>query len=274
MALQPEAPLTLEAITSTLGPHALPRTILYHDTIGSTMDLARSQLQLLPVEQLPILVVADEQTAGRGRQGRSWVAPPGTALLTSLALRPDHLPAAQGVALIWMLAVALCEAIEELTSLRPGLKWPNDLLLYDPTVGWAKAAGMLLEVNLRTDRVEWAILGCGVNLHAFPPVGSTNYPATSLAAAGATVTRLQLLEALLRHTKPWYQRVKRGETADLFAAWRARLYTLGQMVTITTNQGRLSGLAEAVTTSGSLLVRDADGRLHTITTGDVGLVGV
>jgi BirA family transcriptional regulator, biotin operon repressor / biotin---[acetyl-CoA-carboxylase] ligase len=274
MAYQPEAPLTLEVITATLGPNALPRTILYHETIGSTMDLARSQLQQLPVERLPILVVADEQTAGRGRQGRSWVAPPGTALLTSLALRPDQLPAAQGVALIWMLAVALCEAIEELTHLRPWLKWPNDLLLYDPAVGWAKAAGMLLEVNLRTDRVEWAILGCGINVYASPPVGSTNYPATNLAAAGAAVTRLQLLEALLRHTEPWYHQVRRGETHALFAAWRTRLHTLGQTVTITTSQGRFSGLAEAVTTSGSLLVRDADGWLHTITTGDVGLVGV
>jgi BirA family biotin operon repressor/biotin-[acetyl-CoA-carboxylase] ligase len=271
MAHQPEAPLTLEAITATLGPHAFARTIRYQDTIGSTMDLARSQLRQLPVEQLPILVVADEQTAGRGRQGRSWLAPPGTALLTSLALRPHQLPAAQGVTLIWMLAVALCEAIEELTPLSPKLKWPNDLLLDDPTLGWAKAAGMLLEVNLSADRVEWAILGCGINLYASPPIGSTTYPATSLAAAGAAVTRLQLLEALLRHTEQWYNQLQRGETKALFTAWRDRLHTLGQSVTITTNQGRFSGLAEAVTTSGSLLVRDADGSLRTITTGDVGM---
>ena len=67
MAHQPEAPLTLKAITATLGPHTFPRTIRYQETIGSTMDLARSQLQQLLVEQLPILVIADEQTAGRGR---------------------------------------------------------------------------------------------------------------------------------------------------------------------------------------------------------------
>ena len=271
MAHQPEAPLTLKAITATLGPHTFARTIRYQETIGSTMDLARSQLQQLLVEQLPILVIADEQTAGRGRQGRSWLAPPSTALLTSLALRPNHLPAAQGITLIWMLAVALCEALEELTPLRPKLKWPNDLLLNDPAVGWAKAAGMLLEVNLSANRVEWAILGCGINLYASPPVGSTTYPATSLAAAGAAVTRLQLLEALLRHTEQWYKQLQSGETGALFTAWRDRLHTLGQSITISTNQGRFSGLAEAVTPSGSLLVRDADGSLRTVTTGDVGM---
>jgi BirA family transcriptional regulator, biotin operon repressor / biotin---[acetyl-CoA-carboxylase] ligase len=298
-------PLTSAAVTAALGAQALPRTLRCHASIGSTMDLARELLQQLPADQLPALVLADEQTAGRGRQGRPWVAPPGTALLSSLALRPTWLRPAQGVALVWMLAVALCEAVEELTPLRPGLKWPNDLLvqmaegsehvssdpaaeqphdppgpplaavsarpaLYQPT--WAKTAGILLEVNLSAERVEWAILGCGVNVSAAPPPGSTPYPATSLHAAGGPVSRLDLVSLLMRRVGYWHTRLRAGDQDALFAAWRTRLITLGQAVRINTADGPFEGFAEDVAPDGSLYVRDATGVLRTITTGDVGLV--
>jgi BirA family transcriptional regulator, biotin operon repressor / biotin---[acetyl-CoA-carboxylase] ligase len=298
-------PLTSAAVAEALGPQALPRSIRCHASVGSTMDLARELLHQLSTDQLPALVLADEQTAGRGRQGRPWVAPPGAALLSSLALRPTWLRPEQGVALVWMLAVALCEAVEELTPLRPGLKWPNDLLVqtakglddvssnpaaeppHDPSspplaalparpaphqAVWAKAAGILLEVNLSAERVEWAILGCGVNVSAAPPPGSTPYPATSLHAAGAPVSRLALVSALMRRVGYWHARLREGDQSALFAAWRTRLITLGQVVRINTADGPLEGVAEDVAPDGSLLVRDTTGVLRTVTTGDVGLV--
>lgn len=301
-------PLDPARIAAGLGTRELPRTISCHASVGSTMDLARELLALRDDSQLPALVVADEQTAGRGRMGRPWVAPAGSALLASLALRPTWLAPAQGVALVWLAAVALCEAVEDVTPLRPALKWPNDMLVaalgvsreaaspldsthhqsthhqapeappsHDPRApagdpAWAKAAGILLEVSIGAAGLESAIIGCGVNVSAAPPPELTRYPATSLAeAAGRPVSRLALVRALLRRADVWHTRLRAGDHEDLFAAWRARLITLGQQVQIALPDSTIAGLAVDVDRGGALLVRDGAGTLHTITAGDVGL---
>lgn len=299
-----QQPLTPAAIAAGLGTSVVPRTISCHGSVGSTMDLARELLARLDESQLPALVVADEQTAGRGRLGRQWVAPPATALLLSLALRPTWLAPERGVTLVWLAAVALCEAVEELTPLRPVLKWPNDLLVparrweretatldelphdeapqasanrdQGPAQGrppWAKAAGILLEMSIGRGGLETAVIGCGVNLRAAPPPGATRYPATSLAeAAGTPVSRLELLRGLLRRADLWHGRLRAGDEETLFAAWRGRLQTIGQEVRIETPGGLLVGQAIDVERSGALIVRDGAGRLHSVTAGDVGLL--
>lgn len=265
-------------ILAGLGPAPFPHTIRCLHSIGSTMDVARELLPTLSSAQLPLLVTADVQTAGRGRLGRRWEAPPGAALLLSLALRPDWLPPEQGVALVWLTATALCEAVEEVAEVRAALKWPNDLLL--PTAapgrqpGHAKAAGILLEVSVSAGRLDWAIIGCGVNVSAAPPPALTRYPATSVAAAaGRPVERLALLQALLRRMGAWHARLAAGTTDELYAAWRGRLHGLGTAVRVETGSSTVEGRAEDVDRTGALLVRDGAGRLHTITTGDVGLTG-
>ncbi len=299
-----QEPLDPAAILADLGVKTLPRYVSCHATVGSTMDLARELLQQLSDSQLPALVVADEQTAGRGRMGRPWVAPRGAALLASLALRPVWLAPSQGVALVWLAAVALCEAVEEVTPLRPGLKWPNDLLVAaegdsretaalaelspdqtPPTPAdhhsrpappgslWAKAAGILLEVSVGQGGFETAIIGWGVNVSAAPPPAQTRYPATSLtAAAGAPVSRLALLRALLRRADAWHSRLGAGDHEGLYTAWSSRLLTLGQQVRIEAPGGPIEGLAEGVDRAGALLVRDEAGTLHVVTAGDVGVV--
>ncbi|PDW00876.1 biotin--[acetyl-CoA-carboxylase] ligase [Candidatus Chloroploca asiatica] len=253
---------------------SLPRTVYTYGSIGSTMDLARPLLKTLPPEQFPILLVADEQRTGRGRKGRPWMAPPGSALLLSLVLQPTWLKPSEAVYLVWMAAVALCEAIETVTPLQPVLKWPNDLLLATPSPAGptlSKAAGLLLEINSTAEYLAWAIIGCGVNLTSAPPADQTRYPATSLAAAGAEIDRMALLIALMQRIDGWYQRLAAGERDVLFRAWRSRLVTLGQQVRIETADGLVSGLAEQVEPDGTLLVRQASGELYPVTTGDVGL---
>ncbi len=283
--------LTPELILHDLGTTTLPRSVHCYDTVGSTMDLAREWLATHPEDPGPLLITAEVQTSGRGRLGRRWEAPAGAALLTSLALRPSWLAPERGVTLVWMVAVALCEAIESVTALRPALKWPNDVLLPigasvpEPETpdgaggvpgaqpGWAKTAGILLEVSLGARGLDWAIIGCGVNVSAAPPPESSHYPATSVAAAaGAPVARLELLRAFLRRLDDWYARLGAGDEAALFAAWRSRLLTLGQEVRVETPRGPVTGRAENVDKNGALHVRDGAGTLHVIATGDVGLM--
>lgn len=236
------------------------------------MDLARELLPTLGDAELPLLVTAEEQTAGRGRMGRAWEAPAGSALLLSLALRPRWLAPERAVALVWMAAVALCEAVERAAGVPAALKWPNDLLLPDAG-GHAKAAGILLELSFGGAGLETAVIGCGVNVSAAPPPGRTRYPATSLeAAAGAPVSRLALLLALLERLDVWHDRLRAGDAPGLRAAWRARLHTLGRPASVEGPGGAIVGLAEDVDDDGALLIRDAAGALHRVSAGDVGLV--
>jgi len=292
--------LTSATILDGLGTSVLPRAVACYAEVSSTMDVARDWLQQATAEQLPLLVLADAQTAGRGRMRRNWSAPPGSALLFSLALRPEDLPAERAQALVWMTGVALCEGITAATGLQPRLKWPNDVMLpaantaagrqpsrvahllqpsaedEEPTStltpeGWHKVAGILLEMSSRGSGVDQAILGCGLNVGANPPAGVTlRYAATNLSAAlGRPVARLPLLRALLTCLDHWYVRLQQGEVDQLFQTWRSALLTLGHTVRIETATGVLTGYAEDVAPSGALCLRDATGTLHTIASGDI-----
>jgi BirA family transcriptional regulator, biotin operon repressor / biotin---[acetyl-CoA-carboxylase] ligase len=250
-----------------------PRTVRYYEQVGSTMDVAREWLQQSAPDDIPLLVVAEAQETGRGRQQRRWVVPVGSAVLFSLALRPAWLDPAHAPALIWMMGVAVCEAIAEATGLAPRLKWPNDVLLLPETnTPPAKVAGILLEAGSSQQRVEWAIIGCGINVNAAPPPDITpRYPTTCLAAAlGRPLDRSLLLRGVLARLEHWYIALAGRERETLFARWRGLLHTIGQEVTIQTAEGVIAGIAEGVEPSGALRVRDGMGHLHTIANGDVG----
>ena len=263
-----------EAILQGLATTSLPRTVHCYGQVGSTMDLCRTALSSLPAHELPLLVVADEQLAGRGRRGRAWVAPAGTALLCSLALRPHNLAAAHAASLIWLASVALCEGIADATGLQPRLKWPNDLIVqYAEPPEWRKVAGILLEIQSVQKEIAWAIIGCGINVAASPPLDTVRYPAGDLmTAGGAPVDRLTLVRAILRRLDSWYIRLGAGDDRALFVTWRSLLQSLGQYVSVETDQGTLSGQAEDVDQNGSLIIRDANGARHSIASGDVALV--
>ncbi len=238
------------------------------------MDLAREWLATAASAEVALLVVAEEQTAGRGRQGRRWLAPAGSALLMSLALRPTWLAPAQATALVQLASVALCEAVEA-QGVPSGLKWPNDLLVpaAPGATAWAKVAGILLETQSDGRQLSSVVIGIGVNISAAPPPELTRYPATSLQqATGQPISRLALLRVLLQRLDAWYTRLEAGDTVELFTAWRSRLRTLGAPVTIELATGVLHGVAEDVDASGALLVRDASGQIQRVSSGDVGLI--
>lgn len=259
------------------GELAIGRLRLCYRTVGSTNDLARD----LARAGYPhgTMVVADYQTAGRGRQGRAWQAPPGTALLCSTLLQPA-LPAERAALLTMAAALAAADALTAVCGVTARLKWPNDVLLPRPDATAAgardrpgpalgKVAGLLLETMLAGPTVTAAVLGIGINLSLHPPEVAT---ATDIrAATGRSVTREAMLEALVAALQRQMGRVARGEHAPIFAAWRERLVTLGQVVTVTSSAGSFTALAEDVAPDGALLVRAAGGGLHRLTAGEVTL---
>ena len=268
--------LTPDRIQRNLDSRIVGRALEHYPQADSTNDLARRQARADHAEGLVIL--ADAQTAGRGRMGRAWIAPPGSSLLLSLLLRPTWLAPADAFSLTMLAGVALCEAVEHVTPAHAALKWPNDLLLPARTAAGPtlrKAAGILSEIELTGEQIAWVVIGIGVNV-SWSPSGVVDERdladvATSVgAAAGQPTERLPLLRALLERLDARYDALRRGGQADLFECWRDRLATLGQPVQIGLPHGDLRGVAEAVERSGALRVRDKHGALHMVLAGDVG----
>lgn len=238
------------------------RQIVYLPVTTSTNDVARALAQDNAPEAT--LVVADEQTAGRGRLGRTWWAPPYTCLLMSVLVRP-RLPPAQTLRLTMIAGLAAAEAVERVTNLPARLKWPNDIWL-----GHKKVGGILTETALTGEQLEYAIVGIGLNVNttfqARPALAET---ATSLKLEmGQEIDRLTVLCELVERLAVWYADIARPQVKS---AWAARLVTLGQQVSIQQPTGRLEGVAEAVDDDGALLVRTADGALRRLLAGDVSL---
>lgn len=203
-------------------------------------------------------VIAEEQTAGRGRHGREFLSPPG-GVYASVLLRPA-LPPAQAGRLTLLAAVAVCEALEGLGAIRPVIKWPNDILLPG-----GKVCGILLEMVAREDCADFVVLGMGVNVSACPPgVG-----ATSLWAEGLRVSRGEVARALLDRLDTDYAALEAGRWGELLAGWRRRSATLGQAVRIrAVGDELITGRAVEVTSEGALLVDTGDG-VRTVFAGDV-----
>ncbi len=242
----------------------LGHPVYLYRTIGSTNDEAK----LLADSGAPegLLVIAEEQTAGRGRMGRTWITPLGQALAISLVLRPGQLPADQATQLTMLAGLAVCQAVEQAAGLKPQLKWPNDVLL-----SGKKIAGLLLETALRGDRLDYAVLGIGLNVSFAPPPEAVDFPATSLQAEARTeVDRLPLLRAILERVEALYPEVGAPDQA-LYQAWSARLALVGQAIVVRTAEGDQTGVLEGVTPEGALLLKQAGGQTIKLLAGDVRL---
>ena len=252
------------ALHTALTTGVIGREIRHVAQTGSTNEDLKALARTGAAEGL--LLSADEQTQGRGRRGRTWSAPPGSSLLTSTLLRPTWLPPSEGFYLTMLAAVAGAEAVEEATALRVDLKWPNDL-----EIAGRKLGGILVEAEITSGQLAWAVVGIGLNVNWDPATdGELAATATSLAMAlGAPVSRVHLLRHLIARLDDRYTRLRSGQRQRLFDDWRSRLATVGQPVRAETAGTLVEGVAEGVTTSGALVVRDAAGAEHELTAGDV-----
>ena len=252
------------------------RPYVYAASLDSTNEQMKAWVAD-PAYPSGAVLLADFQSAGRGRLDRRWDAPPGTALLFSVLLRPRW-PVNQGAWLTMLAGLAVAEAIEAVAGLPARLKWPNDVVLAVGETGeWHKVCGLLLDVTLAPagDRLESAIIGIGLNVNipeSGLPVAAT--PATSLLVAGGRpVARRALLLALLERLEQYYEAAVVGRSPA--EGWATRLITLGRPVVVTSpgSSSSPAGTAEGVDEWGQLLVRDASGVLHTVAAGDVTLRG-
>jgi BirA family biotin operon repressor/biotin-[acetyl-CoA-carboxylase] ligase len=239
----------------------LGRPLYLFQEIGSTNDYAKRLAE--GGAPAGALVLAEAQTHGRGRAGRDWLTPPGSALALSLILRPA-LPAVQAARLVMLAGVAACAALAQAAGLRAALKWPNDVL-----ISGKKVAGILVETALRGETLDYAVLGLGLNVRWSPAPEQVDFPATHVEAeAGRAVERERLLYALLAQLDAHYPALLSGA---IFEDWRARLTMLDTPIELRTEAETLAGRAEGVTPEGALIFRAASGEVREVLAGDVRL---
>jgi BirA family biotin operon repressor/biotin-[acetyl-CoA-carboxylase] ligase len=238
--------------------------IHHYDRVASTMEQAAALARAGAHERTA--VVAGEQTAGRGRGGRSWVAPAGTALFCTLLLRPRVSPARLSVFPL-IVGVAVAEAIERLSASRVSLKWPNDLWMgQDPER--QKVGGILVTSRLRGSEIDVVLAGIGVNLSspqsALPP-GATSV----LAASGIALPPDALLSTLLATVDDAYSLYLAADGRPPLTPWRCRAALLGDHVVVEADDQQLQGTFVDVDDDGALLLRDGQGIPRRIVAGDL-----
>jgi BirA family transcriptional regulator, biotin operon repressor / biotin---[acetyl-CoA-carboxylase] ligase len=240
------------------------RQVLWYAEVGSTNDVAATLADRGEPEGT--VVVADSQSAGRGRHGRAWASPPGAGLYMSAVMRP----AAHAVGLLTIAAgVALADGIQTATGLRPQLKWPNDVYM-----DGRKLAGILAEAGTSAAGVQHVVLGCGVNLMpaAYPaPVAAR---ATSIESElGRPIDRGLLLVECLAALHVRYRELQSNAGAAVIGRWRERaVSTFGRRVEWDVAGVTRRGVAEGVDDTGALLVRDGTTRARVIS-GEVRWLG-
>ena len=264
----PETMYNKRELEQGLKTKTMGQSIYFYEETDPTNNRAREWALVGAAEGT--LVVAEKQTAGRGRRGKVWESPLGTGIWMSLVLRPQIMPAEASV-LTLLCGLATAEAIEAETGLSAGIKWPNDIL-----INGKKAVGILTEMDCEMSEVHFVIPGIGINVNtaSFPPEIADI--ATSLyLECGKTVSRRRLVHKVLERLEEHYETFLRtGSFTAMLEDYRKHCITLGKEVHVL---GREPFFAEAldITPEGELLVRRADnGKEEVVFSGEVSIRGV
>lgn len=256
--------ITAAAIGARLDTRLVGSHIECLRTATSTSDQARLYAQAGAPEGT--VIIAEEQTAGRGRRGREWRSIPGQALTLSVLLRP-LMPPSLCQHLSLLAALGCCRAIQGLTGLEARPKWPNDVIVNQRKVG-----GVLVEMLAEAERIEAAIVGIGINVKGTAADLGDDLAGTASTLeeqAGAPVSRLELACGVLGELDELYCAYCEQGPEPLLEMWRASDLCLGQWVRVTTEDRTIEGRAEGITPEGCLLVVDSRGESLSLLAGDV-----
>jgi len=247
-------------IAHGLNTKFIAKKIHYFDYLVSTMDMA---MQLgMKLAPHGTLVLAESQTKGRGRLGRSWFSPKYKGIYLSLILRPKISPSASPV-LTLLSAVSICEAIKNIAGLDAQIKWPNDVFICNK-----KIAGILTEMNAEVDKVNFVVIGIGLNVNNDKK--SLIAQATSLKEqAGQPLSRVLLLQELLRRIESNYSLLEDKGSQAIIDKWRNFSLTLGRRVKVYYQDKHIEGQAVDVDKDGALLIRKDSGLMQKVFSGDV-----
>ena len=253
-------------ITSNLKTKVIGQQAYYFDTIDSTQNQALKMAD--DTANTGAVIVASKQTGGRGRSGRKWVSPKG-GIWISIILHPKFdisittlFPIAS--------ALALSIAIEKIFSIKPELKWPNDL-----TIKGKKVAGMLVDVSLESNKIENLVLGVGINFDVNVKQiekslkGTPNfYGVASLNGEKQKIKQLQLVQSFLLELEKIYNLLNTKQTKKIISEWTLRSSTIGKNIELETVDGKIKGKAVKIDEDGALVVSE-NSKTHKVIAGDI-----
>ncbi len=268
----PRSGYRIERIPDVLAPDILRRHLqgspfgkrIYHFfKVDSTNRVALELGQT--GEPHGAIVLAEEQTAGRGRAGRAWHSERSAGIYLSVLLRPDLAPA-QAPALTLAAGVAIYDAVAELTGVKPDIRWPNDVLL-----NGKKVCGILTEMYAEPDRVRFVVAGIGINVNHSRMPESLAKIATSLRLeTGRVHSRIDLVVRLLRNFESYYNQLLRDGAAPILARFsQVSSYAQGKPVRVSTSQESFIGTTAGLDSTGMLRVTRPDGRTETVLAADI-----
>lgn len=275
MLLQTQDILNSYEIGHNLHTKHLGKEIYYLKTVDSTNSYSKK----IAIDGCKdgTLVVAGAQTSGRGRMGRTWESKDNKGIWMSLILKPEILPSR--VQIITLAAsIAVVEGIRGATGIKTGIKWPNDII-----ANGKKICGILTEMNSELDRVNYIILGIGININHdvkdFEP--ELKDRATSLKMlkhsqdrCNKEIIRSNIIKEILQEFERLYKNIKDGETDIVLKEWKEASITLGREIKIVLENNEYIGTALDVTSDGKLVVEDLNGVVHELISGEVSIRGM
>jgi len=249
------------SLQNRLNTKFVGRQLYYYPRLATTMETARELVKRGTDEGT--VVIAGIQTAGRGRIGRTWLSPEGS-LAMSVILKPSLDKLSQ---LVMLASLAVVRAVKNVAGLETQIKWPNDVLIKGK-----KVCGILIENEVKGGKVNFAIIGIGININfdplAFPEIAEI---ATSLShEIGTELSTIELTSVLLSELEQLYLKAQAG--APIYREWQKNMETLGRWIQVKSGKTVEQGKAEAVTESGNLILRRADSSIVEIAVGDVTVI--
>lgn len=261
-------------ISEELNTKTLGRSVVYLDKIDSTNNYAK-KIALEGCEE-GTLVVADYQTCGRGRLGRDWNSPHKKGVWMSLVLRPD-IPFEEVQIITLAASVAVVQALYDVAQIEAGIKWPNDII-----INGKKVCGILVEMNMEIDRINFLVLGIGLNVNQekvdfsqelLDKAVSLKMHVEKTSNSQKILKRNEIIAAILLKFEEIYDKVKSGAFEDIISEWKKYSVTLGKEVSITHKNEQYIGIAEDITKDGKLIVKCEDG-IKEVFSGEISVRGL
>jgi len=258
-----------DSIDATALQLALDTTVFGRKAVllTSTLSTQGDVLKLAEQGQAEgAVIIAEEQTGGRGRFGRKWFSPPGKGIWMSVLLRPD-VPLQHTPQLTLLTGVAVCRAVRACTGADAGIKWPNDLL-----IDGRKVCGILLESTVEDHEVRYCIAGIGVDVNFDPedyPEDLTTIATSLKMETGQPVDRTKLTAAILTELEQLYFLYQKEGFGVISALWEALSVSMNREITVTNPHGVIEGKAIGLDPSGALLVEKHDGEHTLIISGEI-----
>lgn len=257
-----------EEIKSILDTKWIAHDILYFESIDSTNNEIKRRAEAGAKEGL--LAIAECQTAGRGRRGRTWESPAGTGIWMSFLLKPDISP--EKAPMITLIAAMACaKAVNSVTGLKAGIKWPNDIV-----INGKKVTGILTEMSAEPDCVSYVVVGIGINANMTVFPEDISATATSIAIeSGHKVSRSAVVAGFFRYFERYYEIfIKDGNLSSLRKEYESELVNMNKQVAVITPGGELRRKAVGINDEGELLVEDDDKVVTAVRSGEVSVRGI